>query len=436
MGADVADVAGNQLAGAVPMSFSTPILAAANVPLAIASIHPGVPCTLTGGTAASPGRCSGGDAADDKYHPFSLAANEPIHVTFTQPPSPASITHGTSCNAGSVRIEEVDGSGACTAAVSGTFLQHDRVVSFIPDVPWQVGKHYRLTLVSGTNSSCVAGEVCGITGIAASFDPLAGDKNADAGGPDLVIDFAGAAATDATLMIAEAAPFTDVNGSGFVDTGEQPSDANRVALRITGTTGIVASADFDANTPDCLPQTPGKQGCMYLSGAMPVELLPLTHDCALPGGETAASCIPLVLSPQVMYATSVGMDATVVTSLNVPTGLSVMRIREPAGGPVTGYLIDDKGTPTVVLALTVYLDAHDMDVPALGHDLHSKPLSLIARGPLRFLPDGRITISVANVADVPITVNLGGALASVKLLASAGELKLQLVSPPLRGGLP
>ena len=90
----------------------------------------------------------------------------------------------------------------------------------------------------------------------------------------------------------------------------------------------------------------------------------------------------------------------------------------------------------MVLALTVYLDAHDMDVPALGHDLHSKPLSLIARGPLRFLPDGRITISVANVADVPITVNLGGALASVKLLASAGELKLQLVSPPLRGGLP
>jgi Bacterial Ig-like domain len=429
---DVADVAGNRLAGDVPMSFSTPTLVTTNVPLAVASIHPGVPCTLTG----NPGSCSGGDLGDDKYHPFSLAANEPIHVTFTQAPAPSSVTHGTSCNAGSVRIEEVDGGGACTATVAGTFIQHDRVVSFIPDVPWQVGKRYRLTLVSGTNSSCVPGEICGITGVAASFDPLAGDKNANAGGQDLVIDFAGAAATDATLMITEAAPFTDVNGSGFVDNNEQPSDANRVALRITGTTGLVASADFDANTPDCLPQIPGKQGCMYLSGAMPVELLPLAHDCALPGGETAASCIPLVLSPQAMYATSVGMDATVVTSLNVPTGLSVMRIREPASGPVTGYLIDDHGTPTVVIALSVYLDAHDMDVPALGHDLHSKPLSIIARGPMRFLPDGRIAISVANVADVPITVNLGGALASVKLLAPAGELKLQLVSPPLRGGLP
>ena len=435
--ADVADVAGNQLTGAPPMSFATPPMLATDVPLAVASVHPGVPCTLTGGGAGTPGHCSSGAGADDRYRPFSLAANEPIQVTFTQPPVPASITHGTVCNAGSARIEEVDAAGACVAAVAGTFLQHDRVITFLPEVPWQLAKRYRLTLVSGGNTSCTAGEICGITGSAASFDPLGGVTSGDAGGPNLVIDFTGAAATEATLVGTGAAPFTDINGSGFLEAGEKTRDDNRVALRITGTSGAVSSASF--NMPDCLPGTPEKEACMYLSGAMPVELLPLAHDCPLPGGVTAASCVPVVLSPQAMYATSVAITATVVIDINSDTGMSVMRIREPATGPVTGYLIDDKGTPTLVLSLDLYLDAPDMSIPLSSHDLHSKPLSVSLRGPLRFLPDGRIAIAVVNVADVPLTVTIDaplGVSGSVKMIVPRGEMKIQLVSAPLRGGLP
>jgi hypothetical protein len=189
-----------------------------------------------------------------------------------------------------------------------------------------------------------------------------------------------------------------------------------------------------------LPATPEQEACMYLSGAMPVELLPLAHDCALPGGETAASCVPVVLSPQVMYATSVAMTANVVVDIATDTGMSIMRIREPASGPVTGYLIDDGGTPTLVLALDLYLDAPDLSLP-LGttHDLHSKPLSVGLRGPMRFLPDGRIAIAVTNVADVPINVGINAPLGlsgSIKLVVPRGEMKLQLISPPLRGGLP
>jgi len=434
---DVADVAGNKLAGAAPMSFSTPPMVATGVPLAVASVHPGVPCTLTAGGAGSPGRCSSGDAGDDKYRPFSLAANEPIHVTFTQRPVPASITHGTTCNAGSVRIEEVDAGGACVAAVPGTLVQHGRIVTFLPEAPWQIGTHYRLTLISGGNTSCAAGEICGISGIAASFDPLGGDTSGDAGGPNLVLDFAGAAATDATLMFTEASPFTDANGSGFLESGERSRDDNRVALRITGTTGVVSSASF--NTPDCLPQTPEREACMYLAGAMPVELLPLAHNCSLPGGETAASCVPVVLSPQAMYATSVAINATAVVGINADTGMSVMRVREPASGPVTGYLIDDQGTPTLVLALDLYLDAPDMSIPLSSHDLHSKRLSVTLRGPMRFLPDGQIAIAVENVADVPLSVTINaplGVSGSVKMIVPRGEMKIQLVSPPLRGGLP
>jgi hypothetical protein len=436
---DVADMAGNPLASATPMSFVTQPFVATDVPLAVASVHPGVPCTLTGGGAGSPGRCSSGASSDDKYQPFTLAANEPVQVTFTQPPAPASVTHGTACNTGSARIEQVDGSGACMAAVAGTFLQHDRVITFLPDAPWQVGQHYRLTLVSGNNSSCDTGEICGLSGTPASFDPLAGITNGDAGGPNLVIDFTGAAASDATLMIANASPFTDINGSGFLEGGEQVRDDNRVALRITGTSGVVSSASF--NSPDCVPATPEREACMYLSGAMPVELLPLTHDCPLPGGETAASCVPVTLSPQAMYASSVTMNATLVgiATISSDTGMSVMRVREPASGPVTGYLIDDHGTPTLVLTLSLYLDAPDLSITLSSHDLHSKPLSVSLRGPLRFLTDGRIAIAVTNVADVPLTVNISAPLGisgTVTMVIPRGELKIQLVSPALRGGLP
>jgi DNA-binding transcriptional regulator YiaG len=410
--ADVADLAGNPLAGAGPMSFSTlPPLVATSAPLTVASVHPGVPCALTGGTAGSPGRCAGGASGDDLYQPFSLAANEPIEVSFTQPPVPASITHATSCNAGSVRIEEVDAGGACVAAVAGTWRQHDRVLAFVPEVPWQAGKRYRLTLVSGSDRSCAAGEICGISGNAASFDPLGGGTSDAAGGPNLVIGFAGAPATDATLVITGAAPFTDINGSGFEEAGERNRDDNRVALRVAGTTGVVSSAIF--NMPDCLPATAEKEACMYLSGAMPVELLPLAHGCPLPGGETAASCVPVVLSPEAMYGTSVAIDATAVIGvstvrISTVTGMFVMRIREPASGPVTGYLIDDRGTPTLVVSLELYLDAPDMSLPLLTHDVHSKPLSVSLRGPLRFLPDGRIAIAAGNVDDVPIAVNITG----------------------------
>jgi hypothetical protein len=403
------------------------------VPLNVASVHPGVPCALTGATATSPGRCSGGANGDDKYHPFSLAANEPVRVTFTQPATPASITHGAECNTGSVRIEQIDASGACTAAVAGTLVHHDRVLSFVPDAPWQTGTHYRLTLVSGTNATCDPGEICGISG-AASFDPVAGSGG---GGPNLVIDFTGTAATDATLMNTATSPLSDTNGSGALESGEVASDDNRVALRIASTGGIVSSATFGG--PDCVPSTPQQEACMYLSGALPVELQPVAHDCPLPGGQTAASCIPVVLSPQLMFATSVSLSATAVIAISTETKLSVMRLREPAGGPITGYIIDDGGTPTLVAALDLYLDAPDMSIPLSTHDLHSKPLSITLRGPVRFSADGRISIAATNVADVPVTVNIaaaGLAPGSVNMVIPSGQMKLQLLSPPLRGGLP
>ena len=431
---DVADVAGNALASTT-LAFDTPKLAGTGVPLTVAAVYPGVPCALSGSSAAAPGHCTSGLDGDDGYHPFALAANEDIQVVFTQPVKPGTLTHGTACGQGSVRVEALDGAGACSV-VAGTFLPRDHGVAFVPDVPWTEGTHYRFTLHSGGNKTCDTDEVCGLNGDAASFDPLGGAADSGAsGGPDLVIYFDGVAATTGTFLFADAAPASDVNGSGFLDGNEAARDANRAGLAITGTGGSVSSASFQGT--DCDPDLAGTQACMYLAGSMPVEMNDVSTNCPLPDGTTAPSCIPVTMSAQAMYATSVTMKATLVIGITTPTGGSVMRIREPADGPVMGYIIDDNGTPTLVAQLSLYMDAPDMSLPlSANHDLHSKPLTVALRGPLTFLPDGRISIALANDADVPVTVNIKAPLGisgSVDMVLPAGQMRLQLVSPPVRG---
>jgi hypothetical protein len=175
---------------------------------------------------------------------------------------------------------------------------------------------------------------------------------------------------------------------------------------------------------------------MYLVGSMPADMGEVTTTCPLPGGGSAPACLPVRLGAQSMYGTSVQMDATAGLSLTTDTGMQLMRIREPATGPVTGYVIDRNGTPTMVLALELYMDAPDMSITLSSHDLHSKPLSVQLEGPLTFLPDGRIAIALSNTADMPVEINIDaplGIAGSVKLIVPKGEMKLQLLSPAQRG---
>lgn len=428
---NVRDLAGNALAATPPLSFATPRLVATGVPMTVTAVYPGVACAL------SSGRCAGGNGGDDAYHPFSLPADQPIEIAFSQSPTPSTIAHGTACNTGTVRVEQVDAAGTCVAAVPGTLVRRDRTLSFVPDAPWSEGTRYRLTLVSGGNNSCNAGELCA-GGNAASFDPLSGTEGGDGGGPNLVVDFTGEAPSTGTFLFAGTGPSTDVNGSGFIEGGEVLRDENRAAMRIIGTTGAVNSASF--NGADCVPGTPEKEACLYIGGAMPVIMGELSTTCPLPDGTTAPSCIPVTMSPQPMYGTSVSMRANVVGVFNLDsdTGTSVMRPREPAGGPLVGYVIDDGGTPTLVVALELYMDAPDMSLPLSSHDLHSKPVSAILRGPMSFLSDGRIVIAASNTADLPLTVRIDAPLGingTVRMLVPAGEMKLQLVSPSSRGVL-
>lgn len=431
---DVADLAGNK--PSIPnLSFTSPALQGSNVPTTAVAIHPGAPCVLTGANGTTAGRCEGGQGGDDTYHPFTLAANEPIEVAFSAPVRRSSVTRGTACGQGSVRIEELNAAGACTAVVPGTLMVHDRSLTFVPDVPWVEGTRYRFQLVSGTNTGCDNGDICGPQN-AMNFDPLNGTESGDAGGAPLTVTFTAEPASTGTYMFAKAAPFTDVNGSGFIETVEQRRDENRAGMRITGTTGAVESASFDA--PDCDPSTPEKEACMYMTGAMPSVMGELTTTCPLPGGATADKCVPVTMGPQAMLATSLTMDAEASVIINIPistdTGTSVMRIREPADGPVMGYIVDKGGTPTMVTALDLYMDAPDMSVLLSSHDLHSKKLSVQLEGPVKFLADGRIAIDLTNTADLPVEVGISGvASGTVKMIVPQGQMKLQLLSPALRG---
>ena len=435
---DVADLAGNRLATMAPLQFSTPQLVGTATPMTMVAVHPGVPCSLTGGSTSTAGRCAGGSVNDELYHPFTLAANESVEALYNQPVDPDTVVLGSSCNTGTVRVEQVETNGACKATVPGTLIKRERGFAFIPDVPWSVGTRYRLSLVTGGNDRCDANELCSLlAGDAANFDPLGGSATGDGGGPNMVIDFVGSEPTKAVFLFTEVGPFSDTNGSGFFEGNEVVRDENRAAMRIVGTTGAVGSASFAM--ADCIPSTPQIEGCMYISGAMPAELGELETDCELPDGTIAATCLPVGLAAQTMLGTSLSLDASVGLTINTQTGTSVLRIREPEDGQVKGFIVDDGGAPKMVLALDLYMDAPDMAIPLSEHDLHSKPLALSLEGPVSFRPDGRIAIELANTADVPVDVGISAPLGiggSVRMVLPRGEMKLQLLSRPLRGVQP
>jgi Big-like domain-containing protein len=426
----VVDRAGNAMPQQT-LALGTQRVVASDVPLAVEAIVPGVPCALVDG------RCAGANPRDDTYKPAALAANERIAIVFDQPVRASSVTLGDRCDTGSVRVEAINAAGTCAGAIRGTLLRHQRDLAFVPEQPWPIGARFRLRLVSGTNATCDAGELCGANGKAANFDPLRGATANAGGGPDLVVDFVGASASTKSSLIAAAMPASDLNGSGRIETGEVTGDVNRVALRIAGTSGALGFANFPGG--DCDPQTPEVEGCMYLDGAIPAQLGDARTDCALPDGTIAATCVPVTMTPQVMYSTSLSMTAGAL-GIGIPadTGMSVMRMRDRADGPLEGYIVDRGGTPTLVTALELYMDAPDMSLPLAQHDMHSKPLSVLLEGPVTFRPDGRLSLALRNVADVPISVGINalGITGAVNLVVPTGEMRLQLLTPPQRGRLP
>ena len=92
----------------------------------------------------------------------------------------------------------------------------------------------------------------------------------------------------------------------------------------------------------------------------------------------------------------------------------------------TGYIIIEPGQkdPQLVLHQRVWIDAPDLSIlgGTISHDMASKPLEFDLKGPVSFLPDGRMKVAVRNLADADLSVNISALLSGrIDMRIPAGE---------------
>ena len=446
---DVSDATG----GTGVITFNTENPVATTVGPLVTSVYNGAACNLTGGDANFAGRCVGGAGTDERYLPFTIPTDGRIEVFFTQPMNQSTLALGTSCGSGAIRIEELSG-GSCVGVVEGSLITDTRSIKFTPTNGWIEGTQYRVTLVPGSNTSCGAGEICSDNGIPLNPDPLNGGQAGDAGGGNIVNIFTAVAANNDVYLPLKLEPFTDMNGNGFVDGSETARTENSAGVNVTSFGGIVTAASMVGDNN------------IYFNGALPVtvgEPEPLTID-GTPWGMTIAgsSQIPVRVHPGVLYGTSITMASTarvtaLIIPINVPiedtnTGINILRLRETGGNPITGYIVEEEGQdqPQFIAQLDLYMDAPDMTIrpdsafldslSSVDHDLVSKPLTAIVKGPITFMDDGRIVIEQANVDNINLTINVEATVplsplqfGTINLQIPANAMQLRLIGNPLKG---
>jgi hypothetical protein len=438
-GEPVAPSPDDALMGQTTLAFTTAVVDPTMAPPKLAFVSVGAPCAIMGETATSGGVCAGGQGSDNPYAAFALPADRDLRVGFTQPMDPTSFTLGPACGLGAIRVERLDGAGNCVDVVPGTLNVSDRGFRFVPAAAFTVGTRYQLVMRAGSDALCSQGELCGANGVALDTDPLSGSS---AGGPNVVLQFNATAPGPDSYQPLTSEPYADLNDNGTVDADEVFHDENRVAMEITGTHGIVSDASL--NGTDCVPSRAGTQVCTSLRADLPVVVGKTDAACPVGPMGTAAGagtlpCLEVRVLPNVLLNTSMSMNTTVIGLLpinDLPTNELIMRVREPTG-PAIGYIMREPGStaPSFVIKQSVYLDAPDLSIAGglASHDLHSKALEIPLKGPVTFLPDGRMHVALTNLEDVPVSVNISAGLSGgIDLNIPKGELHLTVVGPPLR----
>lgn len=412
----------------------------------LAAVVPGAPCALTGGTAAMPGRCAGGESGDPSYQPFTLPADRPVEARFTQPMSAATMQMGTTCNQGAARLEEVNGT-VCVAAVAGELTRSLNGFRFQPLAPLKVGARYRFVLVGGANATCSAGELCGANGRPLNTTPLDGVE--EAGGSDVVLYFnAGEPTrkTGTTSINLSTAKVADRNANGTIDDGnggERREVSSELAVDVESVGGVVSAASVTGPGPDCRPELAGRQACLGLTADLPVTVLPAVDSCPIDlAGAPATSagpCVPVRISAQDIQTTTLTISATAVgiDLSNIQTGMMHIRLLERTAEGAVGYIMSgDDGKPVFVVRAQTLMDAPDLSLflGIVAHDVNSKPVNLVLAGPVTFLPDGRMQVILHNRGAVLIPVNISTALfdGRITLRVPDGTLTLSLTTPAIR----
>lgn len=453
VGAEVADLSGNQLTAPMTKTFSLPDFAQVDLaaPL-VASIYPGYSCRMTGLNLANniAGRCESGQAGDDVFNVFKLPANQAIQIDFNQTMKPETLFLGNACGEGSVRVEEINVNGGCLAAVKGAFQFDGNRISFQPEGAWQDEKLYRITLNSKTSSACNGNDavLCSVNNLPLRTNPLTlTAENKRQGSGPLTVPFR---ASEPELRKAfnplNHIPTADVNRNFAFDNDNDIESAlavNTAKLTVAGTGGLVSEGILGCRSGECEDEK-----SIYLSGFFPTEI-------GLPEMLADGVRIPVDLHSQVLMTSSVTLYAKVLLSwLETPTGPQIMRMR-PNYDEVSGESIPSRGyiewnpdfenpdgslgKAVFTSTLNVYLDAPGLKPEfigiGLGTNLKSYPLTLDLYGPINFLPNGRMEILLQNTNTVEIDILIAlGTLdsANVDLEIRPGDLDISLISKMIK----
>ncbi|MBL7251955.1 Ig-like domain-containing protein [Alloalcanivorax marinus] len=462
----------------VPVSreFHLPALVGDPVAPVATTTYPGFPCAVDKTTwniaDGDHGVCRGGGADDDHLPVSRLPAKRPIRVTFSQDIDPESVILGQSCNEGSFRVERVvtDASGApvirndgdkrkydCQTAVPGRLEKSARILTFVPDRPWEPGVAYRYKLQSVNRASgqaaddCRGGEaICSSAGMRLQTALLEAPEP-DWGGPDMEIHFRGEPAREGVFQALDNLPSADVNGNGRFDDGEpgyiggQPG-FNTTRLQVLGGSALTQNPRLSCGTPEACD--------IQVVGGLNSEVLgPGVYDDPSTPEEERIPGVRVALHPTLILASSVTVKADVLIEggipIESPTGTQVMRMRYTCAagdgdgacgdndGLIPGWILETEDGPEFRAKVDLYLDAPYLEAPLGGeHNQHSYPLTMDLAGPLTFLPNGRMAIQQYNRNPIPVNVELSKLLlflsASINLQIPEGAVKLQYLGVPIK----
>lgn len=452
---DLKDVAGNALDQGYTRTFTVPALAtpATRSPVVLAT-YPGYPCVSTGASASfsggiptgTQGRCAGGKSDDDVMPLPTMPVDRSISVQFSQSMNTASL------NSTTFKVES-SSNGSTWTTVPGRLDVTAQSLRFSPDTAWTVNGLYRYTLVSngsGSSSSCnAASAMCGSNGLPLQTQSLSQSASAapaaTGGGPNMVVLFRTVAAGSTVLQRLRGLPTSDVNANFVHESGEYgPTDTgggvyvavNGARIITTGQSGLVSGSNIGCNVGDSCPD---KQ-FLYLSNAL---------DADVADYDATANGVKVLISPTRLIASSVDVYAnSLFGTITSATGPQVMRIRyapNPANAnkrelPVTAYITNNGSSLQLTATLDLYLDEPQLAPSLIGipiaHNLYSYPLTVAVSGPVTFLPDGRMKVSLKNTADVNITVSLSALsvlpAGTITLRIPTGTLQMEGISSPIK----
>ncbi|WP_153498652.1 MULTISPECIES: Ig-like domain-containing protein [Alcanivorax] len=449
----VQDLRGNP-ASPETVTFSMPSFST-NAPRSpnATTVYPGYPCAVDPASrdlaAGEQGQCvsnTQGQAGDVLPLP-TLPANRAIAIQFSQDMDTSSMVLGTSCDDGSVRVEKIDAAGNCLEVVPATLSPQLRELTIIPQAPWEQGQLYRYVLGSHSATGCGQNVICSSAGMPLQTAQLLAPES-DVGGPDLSVAFVGAEATDNVFLPLRNLPKTDVNANFLVDSeetatvevpagsGVYPVPANAARLGVTGYGGAVTGANVGCGFTLLLqPLSCPDQKDTYLNGGINVDIV---------GWDEAEQAVEVTLYPPVLYTTSKDVHAQLVgVPTSVPTGPLVMRARYRDDGtgrrtlPLQGWIRYDEVEDQLTFdtALDLLLDAQEMEPLGLPlpHNLYSYPLDDVQlKGPVDFLPDGRMVIGLESLTAKDIDVNIGSGLATIDLAIPVGGVNLTFQSGSIK----